>query len=427
MPIAKPWPVVRRACACWSAALLLLGAGAPAARADSSEQVAPAGAAQQILVMVRLPPPHYRPDGSYGGGWKGGAGEAARSRTAEALAAAGHLRILEAWPMPDIGVECFVMALSPESAAPDQVVRLLAADPRVESVQAMQDFHTLAHNDPLFPAQPAASRWHLAELHTASTGRGVRIAVIDSEVDDHHPDLAGQIEANRNVVDAAIAAPESHGTAVAGIISARADDGLGIAGVAPGARLIALRACWELKDDGGKAQCNSFTLAKALEAALDFNVDVINMSLSGPDDRLLGRLIDVAIRRGVTVVGASAVAGEGQEFPASHPGVLAVGCDADAPRAGVLRAPGQDVPATLPGRRWGLVSGSSFATAHVSGLVALLRELDRQHGDGRQRAGRELASLAPSALPAPIDACALIAQSARSCICECGASAQTTH
>src|SRR5206468_548036 len=83
-------------------------------------------------------------------------------------------------------------------------------------------------------------------------------------------------------VDAREAVAELHGTAVAGIIGARADNSVGIVGVAPEAGLMALRACWQAPPDESAAVCSSFTLAKALQFAIDNNAKVINLSLGGP-------------------------------------------------------------------------------------------------------------------------------------------------
>ena len=105
------------------------------------------------------------------------------------------------------------------------------------------------------------------------------------------------------------------------------------------------------------------------------NAQVINLSLAGPDDTLLGKLLDVAMARGATVVSAFDPKMPKGGFPASHPGAIAVAEEgsASAP-AGIYNAPGRDVPTTQPGGRWYLVNGSSYAAAHVSGLVALMRE-----------------------------------------------------
>ncbi len=87
-------------------------------------------------------------------------------------------------------------------------------------------------------------------MHKIATGRGIRVAVIDSGIQANHPDLAGQVIVNRNFVAGQAEVAEDHGTGVAGIIAAKADNGVGIAGVAPDARLLGLRACWQQKGAG---------------------------------------------------------------------------------------------------------------------------------------------------------------------------------
>src|SRR5205085_1842712 len=133
---------------------------------------------------------------------------------------------------------------------------------------------------------------------------------------------------------------------VAGVIAARADNGVGIVGVAPGARLMALRACWQTAPDAQLTVCDTLSLARALVFAIDHRAQVLNLSLSGPPTPLLGKLIDVAMERGGVVVGAYDEALPAGGFPASHPGVIAVS-DGPAP-AGVYLAPGRDVPTTEP-------------------------------------------------------------------------------
>jgi hypothetical protein len=406
-------------------------AGAMAATANDTP------APRQLLVMLRIPPPHFHAGADYGGGYGSGAGSdpgrPARRRLAQDLADEHGLRLVDDWPMAVIGVDCFVM--EGPAGAQAALLSALARDPRVAWAQPVNLFHGMeqarAGADPLYPLQPGGRAWHVAELHRVSTGSGVRVAVIDSGVDGGHPDLAGQLALNENFVDEGDPPPEVHGTAVAGVLAAHAGNGLGIAGVAPGARLLALRACWET--GGQAAVCSSFTLAKALNFALLHQARIINLSLGGPADRLLQTLVEAAGVRGATVVGAFDPARPGG-FPAAAPGVLAVGTTEGAPKVApevaALRAPGADVPSCLPGARWGFVSGSSYAAAHVSGLAALLIELRPRAGPGELRSFMVTESSSPTlehtanrgADPASgvtIDACASIARAFGHCVCSC--------
>jgi subtilisin family serine protease len=293
---------------------------------------------------------------------------------------------------------------------------LVSRDSRVAWSQPVQLYAAqgagLQHNDPLYLAQPAARLWQLAALHRISTGRGVKVAVIDSGIDASHPDLAGQVEVNRNFVAGRPLVPEAHGTGVAGIIAARADNHQGLAGVAPGARLLGLRACWQ---DPKRTVCDSFSLAKALYTAIQDKAEIINMSLSGPDDRLLRELIGIANARGEVVVAAFDAARADGGFPASVPGVIPVSDAALArPRGRVYIAPGRDIPTTEPGGRWFLVNGTSYAAAHVSGLIALTRE---------RRPG--LAVQLVTARGGMVDACATLARARPRCECDCSVASST--
>ena len=402
-------------------AIALCAAGLEVCAAPNSGTVDAKVDAHQVLVMLRVPSPHFRPDASYLGSYDMRAGRAARHRVAEELAARFNLRVVDDWPMPALGVDCFVME-APENARIGRLVEDMALDARVEWVQQVNLFHSLSHNDPLFPLQPTAKVWHLAEIHQIATGKNVRVAEIDSGVERDHPDLRGRVAISRNFVDGRDAVAETHGTAVAGIIAAGADDGVGIVGVAPQAVLMALRACWQTPADGDVAVCSSFTLAKALQFALDQNAKVINLSLGGPRDRLLARLLDVAMTRGVVIVAAADPNSRDGGFPASVTGVFAVAADDahDLPAA-ILVAPGKDVPTTLPGQRWGLVSGSSFAAAEVAGLVALLLDLapDQKPQQIRETLANSKATASSPDRHAIVDACAAVARTMGACACGC--------
>ena len=406
------------------AALALSAAASPAASSPAPTEAAAEAAPRQVLVLLPMPPSHARPGVTSGGGYGDQAGRGSRRRVAARLAQSYGLQLVDGWPMPLLGVDCYVMTV-PEGRSLEEVARQLAHERGVADAQPSQMFRTQgatpSNADPLMRAQPAAREWRLKALHELSTGRGVRVAVIDSMVDQNHPDLVGQVETIRNFVANRPAPPEQHGTGVAGIIAARGQNGVGIVGVAPGARLVALRACWQTPARGaghGETVCDSLSLAEALHFAIDSKVQVINLSLGGPPDPLLARLIDVAIARGIKVVAAYDHAASDGGFPASHAGVIAVDDDSLATTvAGVYSAPGRDVPTTQPGARWSLVDGSSYAAAHVSGLLALV---------GEHRAiGPRGTSLVASRAGGEIDACASLLRVSHRNDCACAHPSRT--
>jgi subtilisin family serine protease len=393
----------------------------------------PAPAESQILVMIPMAPAHFRPDIDYSDGYAARSGHAARRRAANDIARTHRLQLLSHWPMPAIGVECYVMQVPPDmtvAAAVDGVSR----DTRAAWAQPLQTFRGQTYNDPLYDQQPTASAWQLRALHAAATGRGVLVAQIDSGVEVEHPDLRGQIQLVHNAVAHSRYAAEQHGTAVAGIIAARANNGIGTVGVAPEARLLALRGCWERAP--AAAQCDTLSLAKALQFALDRSARIVNLSVSGPPDRLLRELLNAAVERGVIVVAAATADAADGGFPASHRGVVSVapmepGSAAAPPSVtpieAMLSAPGRDIPATLPGARWGMVSGASFAAAEVSGVVALLLELipnaRAAQIDALLRRIPELNVSDAIREPTPVDACRSVSAAAGRCLCDCTAEA----
>lgn len=384
--------------------------------------------ARQILVMLRLPPAHFRPNSSYGGDYGGGFAQAARRRIAQAIARKNGLELVDGWPMPLIGVDCFVMRVPSGMSIEDAIARV-SPEPMVEWSQPMHVYEargaTQRERDPLFAVQPAAASWHLAELHRIATGRGVTVAVIDSKIEIGHPDLAGQFVASRNFVGDRSNAAEQHGTGIAGVIAAKAGNGRGIAGIAPGARLMALRACAQSGTGAatGSTVCSSLNLAKALHYAIDRSAQVINLSLSGPPDLLLGRLIDIALSRRISVVAAFEPALPKGGFPASRPGVIAVADESLASLpTNVYGAPGRDVPTTQTGGKWHLVSGNSYAAAHVSGLIALMREHRKPVAAPVLVASRSTGGV--------IDACATLIRTSKACDCSCAVARQiagTSH
>lgn len=311
-------------------------------------------------------------------------------RLLESIAADYELTRVDGWLISSLGVYCEVYELKPEQSHED-ILALVAADPRVESAQPMNVFQTqgIFYDDPYASMQPALVEMSIDSAHESATGRGVTIGVIDSMVDDRHPEFRGRVPIRRNLAreHAFAGRAEIHGTAIAGIIASTANNAEGIVGIAPDSEIVSLRACWTVQESTGRALCSSFSLAQSFETALSLGVKIINLSLSGPPDPLLERLVDSAVRTGIIVIAALPEHSDSSEsFPATHPGVIAVSSSATtrlADQTSVLVAPGSEVLSTTPNSSYGFFSGNSMAAAYVSGVAALLTE-QRPDIDGQR-------------------------------------------
>lgn len=286
-------------------------------------------------------------------------------------------------------------------AEPDREVSDIGvANSSVSSTRAV------APNDPLFGWQWGLSNTgqELGESSTvpvATAGVDVRIldawavtrgdpqvevAVIDTVIDATHPDLQGAVTGSYQAptVDGALAAPGDHGTAVGSVIAARADDGIGLAGVAPQVSLQDLAAF----TDGDGVAPGSATVSGIVGAILeagDREVAVINASwvTSDPSPILREVIADV----GLPLVAATGNDGRTLDattrvFPAGYdlPNVLsvtAIAADGSVPTFANtgpvvdIAAPGDAVPVALPGGEFGIAQGTSFAAPHASAALAL--------------------------------------------------------
>jgi len=287
------------------------------------------------------------------------------------------MREITAWPIAPLHMHCAVLEIPPGA---DRVAMLaaLTQDRRVRIAQPLQTFvtQTSVYDDPYVALQRGFQKIDVADAHPWSRGEGVRVAIIDTGVDDLHPDLRGAIVEVANFVDADVGQfrRDRHGTELAGIIAAVANNGEGIVGIAPGARLSIFKACWQLRDDADSARCNSYTLARALTAAIDSRAQVVNLSLAGPADPLLRQLIQEGLRRGILFIGAAPPeTTKPEDVLLQFGGVIEVAGDGILGGPGApLRAPGREILTLLPGGRYDFASGTSLATAHVTGIVALL-------------------------------------------------------
>jgi hypothetical protein len=287
------------------------------------------------------------------------------------------LREVSAWPIDPLHMHCAVLEV-PEGMDRSTLLTALAHDRRIKLAEPLQSFATRSepYNDPYVGLQRGFQQMDVADAHPWSRGDGVRVAIIDTGADTEHADLRGKIAAAANFVDSDDRQfrHDRHGTEMAGVIAAVANNGEGIVGIAPGARLLLFKACWQAQLDADAARCNSFTLARALVAAFDAHAQIVNLSLAGPADPLLTGLIREGLRRGMLFVGAApADPSPGNEGLLHQPGVIEVASTGNQSSPGaVLFAPGREILTLLPGGHYDFASGDSIATAQVSGVLALL-------------------------------------------------------
>lgn len=292
------------------------------------------------------------------------------------------------FPLPSIGVDCLVYKV-PDRENLGKVIQQLHADSRVALVQENQVFEGIQSrvSEEFSAISYAPKLIHADTAHDLATGKGIHIAVVDTGAEKDHPDFKDQLLETVNFVDGSDYAftHDRHGTSVTGVIVARANDGVGIYGIAPNAKVSVLKACWYPETSDAKAQCSSWSLAKALDAAISKKARIINLSLAGPHDALLNKLLETAHNRGINIVAASLEKQQQPGFPAELPfaiPVISTGPDGQVEQPAWLPqfpnavvAPGIEILTTVPNDGYDFVSGSSLAAAHVSGIIALLLEV----------------------------------------------------
>jgi hypothetical protein len=254
----------------------------------------------------------------------------------------------------------------------------LQGDPRTLGPQLNYYYrHLQGGADPSNGLQYALVKLDVARAQVFARGGGTLIAVIDSGVDQTHPDLRGSVVEAFSGVTAA--ANDPHGTEISGIIAAHGS----VRGVAPEANLLDVRVF--ASDRGRPSTATTYNLVRGIDWALSRRARVLNMSFAGPRDSLLEASIKAAGARGAITVAAAGNGGPQAPpaYPAAYPGVIAVTAIDVADRPYTLAnrgsyisvaAPGVDVLAPSGNHAHQIVSGTSYAAAHVSGIVALMVE-----------------------------------------------------
>jgi len=228
------------------------------------------------------------------------------------------------------------------------------------------------------PDQYALVKLRLPQAHALAKGDNVLVAVIDSGIDATHPELAGTVSDSYDALETD-EKPHAHGTGVAGAIVAHAR----LTGAAPKARILAIRAFG--RKESSRAEATTYSVNKGLVWAMAHGARVINMSFTGPRDPSIAQKMAHARGRGIVLIAAAGNAGPKSDplYPAAYSDVIAVtATDADDKLfAGANRgkhiavaAPGVDLLLPAPDTGYQVATGTSFAAAEVSGVVALLLE-----------------------------------------------------
>ncbi len=278
-----------------------------------------------------------------------------------------------------------------------------------------------AVNDPLYAKQYGPQQVRAEQAWATSRGAGVVIAIVDTGVDLTHPDLKGKLVKGATFVDCKVSCgngdwrgpdgigqpDDGHGTHVAGIAAAATGNGVGIAGVAPDAKIMPIKV---LEDGGGSFE----DIANGIRWAADHGAKVVNLSLGALQGvqvlTVTGLISDVqeavtyANSKGIAVIAAAGndavplcntpgfdagtvcvAATDKREAPSAYssgtikPDLLAV----SAPGGSALPACGEDIVSTVPsgtgraavcgyGTAYDEFAGTSMATPHVAGVTALL-------------------------------------------------------
>lgn len=289
------------------------------------------------------------------------------------------------YPVVDIGLDVLgIYAVWVPEAQADEVMQSLSVRPDVR--YAEPNYTVTAQdtipNDPGFSFQYALANIRAPQAWDVTTGSSaVTIAILDSGVDLSHPELASKLLPGRDFVndDWIPQDDNGHGTHVAGIAAAASNNGLGIAGVSWGARILPVKVL-NAYNSGTYAN-----VAAGIVWAANQGAQIINLSLGGASPSLtLENAVNYAASQGAALVAAAGNTGGAILYPARYPAVIAV-ANTNAANQRVpssafgpeidLAAPGAGIYSLAIGGGYTTLGGTSMSTPHVSGALALLLSL----------------------------------------------------